>query len=547
MIEKSKITNVSQFLAINLFLIASIVVTPFFSFESINLPKFVVLVFFGCIALIQIILNLKVILPKLPVISRVIVFGMLATYLFVFILSSTPWQQQLFGRENRRNGLITYLCLVLLFIIFNGISYSKYIKVFVNRIAIAGILVTSYSVIQLIGLDPFKWDSVNLHFFSTLGNPNFLSAYIAIITIPILNFIHYNLGGLNSRIKITVLLLVAVLLSYLIFRTISYQGFISLFASLSVFILITLYKLKRKVLFAFVAIFVGSGALTALIGTLNVGPLANILYKGSVTSRGDFFRAAVNSGNSNFFNGTGFDSFGDYFLLYRDDVAGSRPNGEFTDSAHNYFLDLYATQGFFGLAFYLLLTIFTLICFIRLIRNKDFEISIAVLFSSWVAVQVQSLVSPTNFLFSILIYSISGFVIGSASNLELNSKLRLNQLSVTVGCFLALLITIPPISREYLILKANQQGSPEKYIDSLDMFPKSTVSYSRAINLFAQAGLESQALTVSRDAIKFNRRTPAAHVIIFTSSQTSEEEKSNAYKILLELDPKNLKLYGLKP
>ena len=133
MIEKSKITNVSQFLAINLFLITSIVVTPFFSFESINLPKFVVLVFFGCIALIQILLNLKVILPKLPMISRVIVFGMLATYFFVFILSNTPWQQQLFGRENRRNGLITYLCLVLLFIIFNGISYSKYIKVFVNN------------------------------------------------------------------------------------------------------------------------------------------------------------------------------------------------------------------------------------------------------------------------------------------------------------------------------------------------------------------------------------------------------------------------------
>ena len=144
-------------------------------------------------------------------------------------------------------------------------------------------------------------------------------------------------------------------------------------------------------------------------------------------------------------------------------------------------------------------------------------------------------------------YSISGFVIGSASNLELNTKLRQNKLSITAGCFLALLITIPPISRENSILKANQQGSPEKYIDSLDMFPKSTVSYSRAINLFAQAGLENQALAVSRDAIKFNRRTPAAHVIIFTSTQSSEEDKSNAYQTLLELDPKNLKLYGLKP
>jgi len=543
----TKINSISQVLALNLFLVASIVITPFYSFESINLPKFVVLVFFGCIALTQILLNAKVMISTLSIISRVIVIGMLATYFFVFILSDTPWQQQVFGRENRRNGLITYLCLILIFIVFNGISYSKYLKVFVNRIAIAGIIVTSYSVIQLMGFDPFKWDSVNLHFFSTLGNPNFLSAYLAIIAIPTLSFIFNNLKNLNSKIKLTILLIISVLFSYLIFRTISYQGFISLFASASIFILVVLYKSKRKILFILTSTFVASGAIVALIGTLKIGPLANVLYKSSVTSRGDFFRAAVNSGNSNFFNGTGFDSFGDYFLLYRDDVAGNRPNGEFTDSAHNYFLDLYATQGFFGLVFYLLLTVVTLYSFTKIIRTKDFEISSAVLFASWVAVQVQSLVSPTNFLFSILIYSISGIVIGSASNMESNSRIRLNNFSVAIGCFLALLITIPPISRENLILKANQQSSPEKFISSLDKFPKSTVGYSRAINLFAQAGLENQALYVSREAINFNVRTPAAHLIIFTSLQSSKEEKLQAYKSLLELDPMNPKLYGLEP
>jgi hypothetical protein len=231
---------------------------------------------------------------------------MLATYFFVFILSDTPWQQQVFGRENRRNGLITYLCLILLFIVFNRVSYSKYLKVFLNRIAIAGIIVTSYSVIQLMGFDPFRWDSVNLHFFSTLGNPNFLSAYIAIIFIPTLSFIFNNLKNLDSKIKLTVLLVIGVLFSYLIFRTVSYQGFISLFASVSIFILVVLYKSKRRILFILTFVLVASGAIVALIGTLKIGPLTNVLYKGSVTSRGDFFRAAVNSGNSNFFNGTGF-------------------------------------------------------------------------------------------------------------------------------------------------------------------------------------------------------------------------------------------------
>lgn len=543
---RPKTTFIDSF-ALNLFLFTSIVIAPFYLFESINLPKFVVLIFFGCIALFHVLFNFKETISRLPIISRIIVFGMLITYIFVFILSDTPWQQQVFGRDNRRNGLLTHLCLILLFIVFNGIAYSKYLKVFINRIAIAGILVISYSIAQLVGLDPFKWESVNLHFFSTLGNPNFLSAYIAIVTIPILNFTYISVNILNGKIKFVLLFLITLCFTYLIYRTFSYQGFISLFASISVFILIFLYKLRRKILLLVFTIIVASGAIITLIGTLNIGPLAKILYKSSVTSRGDFFRSAINSGNSNFLNGTGFDSFGDYYLLYRDDVAGSRSNGEFTDSAHNYFLDLYATQGFFGLAFYTLLTITTVVCFMRIIRARDFEVSTIAIFASWVAAQVQSLVSPTNFLFSILIYSVAGFIIGSTSNINLDAKPIFNNLSITVGCFLALMITIPPIAKENLILRANQQSSPDKYIAALDRFPKSTVTYSRAINLFFQSGLENQALSISKDAIKFNNRTPAAHLIIFTSLQSSREEKLKAYKMLLELDPNNPKLYGLKP
>jgi O-antigen ligase len=346
--------------------------------------------------------------------------------------------------------------------------------------------------------------------------------------------------------KISVIFILAIFI-YLIFRTFSYQGFISLFASLSVFILIIVYRIRRRILFLGLLLIIGTGGIAALMGTLNSGPLARILYKGSITSRGDFFRSAVNSGNSNLIGGTGFDSFGDYYLLYRDDVAGLRVNGEFTDSAHNYFLDLYATQGLFGLFFYTLLTMLTLKAFSKLIRSETYSVHTAVLFASWVAVQVQSLVSPTNFLFSILIFSISGFVIGSTSRNENVPNSGNNFLVLGLGCILAFVLSVSPIIRENRILTANQNSSPSEYIDALEIFPKSTVGYSRAINLFAQAGLEDKALEISKKAIQFNERAPAAHLIIFTSPLTSEAEKSTAYYTLLKLDPRNPYLKGLQP
>jgi putative inorganic carbon (HCO3(-)) transporter len=547
MSPQNKQQKIVHSFALNLFLIASVLVTPFYSFESINLPKFSALIFFASMAFIYLITNFKTTFLNLPNISKILIIGFLTTFILTFTLSDTPWEQQLYGRENRRNGLLTYLSLLLLFLIFHSLPYAKYLKVFINRIVLAGVFVTSYSILQLLGLDPFKWDSVNLHFFSTLGNPNFLSAYIAIVAIPILTWVYLKLGTTPSLVqKISVILILAILM-YLIFRTISYQGFISLFASLSVFILITAYKMRNRILFFGIFLFVGLGSVLALIGTLNSGPLARILYKGSITSRGDFFRSAVNSGNSNLIGGTGFDSFGDYYLLYRDDVAGLRVNAEFTDSAHNYFLDLYATQGLFGLVFYTLLTLLTLKSFSKLIRSETSSIHTAVLFASWVAVQVQSLVSPTNFLFSILIFSISGFVIGSTSLNENVPKSGNDVLVLGLGCILALILSVSPVTRENRILTANQNSSPTEYIDALEIFPKSTVGYSRAINLFAQAGLEDKALEISRKAIQFNERTPAAHLIIFTSPLTSEAEKSVAYAALLKLDPMNPNLKNLQP
>ncbi len=542
--EQSK--NLFNSLVINLFLFTSILITPFYTFESVNLPKFSVLVITSCIGIIFIASNFRNLLFQLPFLSKILVLGFLITYLIVFVSSDSPIQQQLYGRDNRRNGLITYLCLITVFILFHTLQFEKYKRKTLHRIALSGIFVTLYSLLQLLNLDPFKWDATTLFFFSTLGNPNFLSAFIATCTIPILILIAVSLKKFPKFILASVVLLVLIFLLYLIYRTSSYQGFISLFISIGLCLLIYLF-FKKKLFYFYTSGFTFSFfALFALAGTLDKGPLATILYKASVTSRGDFFRSAVNAGNNNLIQGLGFDSFGDNYLYYRDSVAANRSNAEFTDSAHNYFLDIYATQGLFGLIFYLFLTLLTLFCFIKIFKTDGYDIFTLGIFSSWVAIQIQSLVSPTNIVFLVFNFSISGFICGT--NLSSSKVLEYKNFSFSIilGFLLALIIVIPLNQRENLILTANQTSSIPNYLAALEKYPKSTIAYARAINLFNENGLNELALQLSKQAIEFNPKTHNAYAIILVSPLTTEGEKKIAYDRLMQLDPLNPQLLGFK-
>ena len=540
-------TSFVQSFALNLFMFASLAITPFYSFEAVNLPKFTVLVTFGSIALVYLIRNIKSVFSKVGIFSKIFLFTFVVCMAVSFFSSETPWVQQVYGREGRRNGVLTFISLLLLFIIFHEISIERFKKVFLNRIAISGILISLYSFLQLIGLDFFKWDSVNLHFFGTFGNPNFLSAFLAMVTIPILVFTNDLLYKSPRYIIYVIQLLELTFIVYLIIRTRSYQGYIAVYFALLVFVLIWLYKNKKKTILN-ILMFI-STVLTSfsLAGVFNYGPLSSYLYKSSITSRGDFFRAAFNAGNENVFSGLGFESFGDYYFTYRDSKAGSRIGAEYADSAHNYFLDIYANFGLVALIVYAGLTTLVLSRFIKIIRLNVFDKYICSIFSVWVALQIQSLVSPTNFLFLILIFAISGFILGDqilSSTHGVSNKQLTNSL---VGIIIAFALVISPIQREHLVLIANQNASVEQLIKSLEKFPKSTTGYNRTLLLFDENNLLNESLLVAKSALEFNERTYTAYVVIITSPYTSREEKIKAYEKLKSLDPKNPKLAPLSP
>ena len=104
------------------------------------------------------------------------------------VVSPQPWVAFM-GLPVRGAGAFTYLlCLALLHAVF-GLTRRRSINPLVWSFICAHCLVVLYALLQAYGLDPISWGadtgSVGNRVFSTLGNANFSSGYVA-LTLPFL-------------------------------------------------------------------------------------------------------------------------------------------------------------------------------------------------------------------------------------------------------------------------------------------------------------------------------------------------------------------------
>ena len=86
----------------------SLVITPFFSYDPFNIPKFAIIVIFASVALILIILNRKSLFSKLhlPILfcaSLFLVWAFLSS-----IITSTNKTETFYGVTGRQTGFIVY-------------------------------------------------------------------------------------------------------------------------------------------------------------------------------------------------------------------------------------------------------------------------------------------------------------------------------------------------------------------------------------------------------------------------------------------------------
>jgi O-antigen ligase len=517
----------------------TLVLTPMFNSDSLIIPKLVLLFALGMYMLPKVLENLKYVyhdkkLRLLTVLAIIFILQMMLSML----ASSTPFEQQFFGRTGRGLGFLTYFSLIIILLASAIFIKKSGLNKLLFWLVISSGITSLYSLMQRFGLDIFEWETKTNGIIGTLGNPNFQGSFAAMALVPALVYFWSSRTSRVYSLSFSLILIITIVVSQ------STQGYIAALASISIYLLVyAWYKGKPRFYTLLVLVFLAG--LIALAGMLNKGPLATYLYKYSVQSRGEMWRTAFNAANNNPFLGTGLDSFGDFSLLYRDQKAA---NGiaEFTDNAHNFFLQFAATGGYLLALVYFAIIALSFYSFIKLQREKNnFDKNLAAVFSAWLCFQLQSIISPASISTLTWNFIICGSLIGlSVDNWSTNeSKFPKSKRLTKVFSYLlilsSILITYPLFNSDRLALKSIRTGDGDLAIVAAKSYPESVIRYSRIGTTLLTSGLYPQSLDVARSAVKFNPNAISAWILILVNESAPKSERQKAKNEILRLDPFN--------
>ena len=523
----------------------TLAMTPGLNKDSLIVPKAIIAF---CLALFLIPItfkNIKVILAnRYNKILVAIALLLLIDGSLILFNSTSPIDQLIFGRMGRGLGLIIFLSAIVILIASSIIIKIENLDLLLKGIVLAGLVTSAYACLQFFKLDIFKWDSKTNGIIGTLGNPNSLSSFAAMTLVPGAVIFWY------SKFKVPLVVILTSILFFTIFISRSTQGYIGAISAILLFSLIFTWY-KNKIYFfslSLISIVVG---FVAIFGMLGHGPLSYYLYKTSVQSRGDFWRAALTTGNSHPWLGVGFDSFGDFSLKYRDSITASHSFAEYTDSAHNFYLDYLATGGYPYLILNVLLTALALLCFFVILKSqKTFNPKITALFCSWSVIQLQTVINTQTITFISWNALISGAIIGMTKAtiqhpegnptyiVDLKSKSR-TSLSSIVLLITGLIIMFPFFNSDRLIVKASNTGNGDLLIKAATSYPQSSTKYSQASQALLESGLPVPSLFLAQKGVQFNPNSVSLWALILINQNASVVDRQNARMKILELDPFN--------
>ena len=365
----------------------------------------------------------------------------------------------IFGDTQRRNGLLQYLSLAIIFIYSSRVITLISAKVLIKLITIVSFILSSYGIIQIAGFDFIQWDNPNNRMIGTLGNPNFASALLAIFLVVV--FLQIFNSGISPIIKLTALASF-IMSSIAIISSDSRQGLLTFAIGILFYLTVKAYIKSKKlgIVFIVLNLFITT---ISILGMLQSGPLRNYLYKDSISVRGFYWRAALEMFQAHPLFGVGLDRYGAFFKSFREPDYSLKYGYQITsNNAHNLYLQFFSTGGLLLGLSYLLLNLSVFFISLKLINTslgETREVAL-VLLSCWLAFQAQSLISIDNIGLSIWGWLISGALLALARGNYLPirrevrraTKIEKNSLDIEIyQKFLVTLLLIPTLIVVYLI------------------------------------------------------------------------------------------------
>ena len=298
-----------------------------------------------------------------------------------------------FGYYSRLNGgLLSLICYILLYFTLSSYLDSKFKQKIINYSLLSAFLVSIYAIAEHFGIDKNMWvQDVQSRVFSTLGQPNWLAAYLCII-IPF--SIYKFLNSINTYGRIAIrpykyLFLTLIFYISLLF-TKSKSGIIACLVSLALYFIFNFFQNKN-----FRKLLIFNFSLLIIFTILINNPLKDYIFpskleirnstleinKLNVTSSGDI-RKIVWTGAIDLWKkfpifGTGVETFAYSYYWTRPTEHNLTSEWDYLyNKAHNEYINYLATTGIVGFITYIFLILSTLFFIIKKsdIRNLRSEI-----------------------------------------------------------------------------------------------------------------------------------------------------------------------------
>jgi O-antigen ligase len=492
-------------------------IAPFNSIDPVNLPKLCLLVVLSFIAVGFAFSKTEFFKHKRNRAILLIIGLFILQLILVFLVDERDFSLKFYGTNGRNTGFIAYLSLSFL-LLASLVSSSKILlKRYVIALIGSGAVLALYGIAQSRGYDFYEFDlGIGTKSFGSFGNSNFQSAYMGITAAAASTLVVYSKIKIYFRVGLFILTCLAI---YNVSLS-SEQGYFNFIVGIAAATIIFLFKSRKPVL-AWIALAGSSiSVLFLLLGILKIGPLAEYIFKSSLSARWFYWQAAGKMMIDHPFFGVGMDGFGDAYLQSRP--ASVYSSGFFTlsDTAHSIPLDIGSNGGFPLFIAYVSVILFVLLSIVRIMkRNTEFDVVFATIVAAWVAYQAQSLISINQLGLGVWGWSLSGLIIGYELNTRPNAiegnpksaprgKASMQKISAlaVITTFIAtsagIAAALPPYMAADKFYKALQSGDANIIQPAAYLQPYDRSRFIFVARILQENKLEDRAITVLRDASK---------------------------------------------
>jgi hypothetical protein len=275
---------------------------------------------------------------KFHKVALVLIVIFMVTVINSVVQSAAPMYQLIYGAYGRNTGLVTYLLLTLLFLAAASLSNKNSFTKISYGLMAAGFINAIYSLWVTLFGDFIGWTNPYGNILGTFGNPNFVGAFLGIFATVLFAYLIKPDLGVPLRIGAGITLLITF---FEIKESSAIQGVVVGAGGIA---LVGFYflrsKFKSALIPAIYTLAVSGVGVVAVLGALQKGPLTSLIYKNSVSLRGEYWQAAWNMSKDFPLSGVGMDTYGDWYRRLRDDQALINPGpNTISNAAHNVVLD----------------------------------------------------------------------------------------------------------------------------------------------------------------------------------------------------------------